>query len=348
LTAFLIESRKGLEANPVEILLEQINQTLRNNTSLLESRPFAPGLSLSINFLWFISLVLTLTSGLSAVLAQGWIRKYLPLAAGRTGTSHDAYRRHLRVIRTHQWHFTRILGVIPLLLQLSVLLFLVGLVIFVWNDSHGLGQAIVAITGVTLALYAMATMLPWLSSENPIETTLSTIFYHSDSLTNRSAYRMLPLVSSISALLCQMFKTPKQDTITALILAWMIANSNQEISKDEAIRAMAGFDEGRWHEMLSALTSCQASRAFFQRLEAIMDDNDPKPEEEFKDLDFKEAYLIITLKLIAFGEPEEPLLEILKDEYYSVRADALKALAKFSMQCTQVFDSIIHFITLCL
>ncbi|KAJ6545561.1 hypothetical protein B0H19DRAFT_887325, partial [Mycena capillaripes] len=67
LTAFLIESRKDLKADP----LEQILQALTNNSN---SQPFRPSsASLAVNAAWFSSLGLTLISALAAVLAKGWL-----------------------------------------------------------------------------------------------------------------------------------------------------------------------------------------------------------------------------------------------------------------------------------
>ncbi|KAF8521969.1 hypothetical protein BU17DRAFT_45361, partial [Hysterangium stoloniferum] len=70
LTAFLIESRKDLQVDP----LQEILQALQNPLTATTSPPFKISKSsLIVNYLWFSSLALTLISALCAVLARQWL-----------------------------------------------------------------------------------------------------------------------------------------------------------------------------------------------------------------------------------------------------------------------------------
>ena len=247
LAAFLLESRKGLQDDPQQVLLQEINRALRNESSTSAPLPFQPTTSsLSVNFLWFISLTLTLSGALSAVIAKGWIDTYLPASAGKS--FEDACERHLRVTRAYQWHLDGILALIPLLLQLSLLLFLAGLAIFVLGDSKSIGAAVLALIALTTVVYTVVTVLPWLSPACPFRTTLSTFIPGTDGMARykryvRSSYTQ---PNSSSGLMISDFShKPEKDDVELMILAWIIANSSREDVINEAVKAIAGLDPDR-------------------------------------------------------------------------------------------------------
>ncbi|KAF8524071.1 hypothetical protein BU17DRAFT_15400, partial [Hysterangium stoloniferum] len=127
LTAFLIESRKDLQVDP----LQEILQTLQNQFAATTSPSFEVSKSsLVVNYLWFSSLGLTLFSALCAVLAREWLANYIPVSPG--SRSSDACERLLRVKRAQQWRLESVVTGIPLLIQLALFLFSAGLVLFTW------------------------------------------------------------------------------------------------------------------------------------------------------------------------------------------------------------------------
>ncbi|KAJ7920522.1 hypothetical protein B0H13DRAFT_1453678, partial [Mycena leptocephala] len=151
LTAFLIESRKDLKADP----LQQILQALSNDSASEPFRPSTP--SLVVNAVWFSSLGLTLISALAAVLAKGWLAQYTPATPGIR--SNDACERHLRYLRSREWPLAAVVGGIPLIIQLALLLFAAGLVVFIADDNLGISFALLAMTVLTVCLYFLGTIL---------------------------------------------------------------------------------------------------------------------------------------------------------------------------------------------
>ncbi|KIM27712.1 hypothetical protein M408DRAFT_163458 [Serendipita vermifera MAFF 305830] len=128
LTAFLIESRRGLNEDPQENLLREILGAIRNMPESSNSQQFQPSpSSLHVNALWFSSLTLTLIGALGGVLAKGWLAKYNPVSLKEQ--SSDACERHLRAIRARQWQLEPFITGIPLLIQISLFLFFAGLII---------------------------------------------------------------------------------------------------------------------------------------------------------------------------------------------------------------------------
>ncbi|KIY63835.1 hypothetical protein CYLTODRAFT_316486, partial [Cylindrobasidium torrendii FP15055 ss-10] len=81
-----------------------------------------------VNGLWFVSLTLSLSIAIFAVLAKQWTRQYiLPIP----GSSRErCYIRQFRYNGLEKWYFTAIIGMLPILLHLSLILFLIGLVVF--------------------------------------------------------------------------------------------------------------------------------------------------------------------------------------------------------------------------
>ena len=246
LAAFLLESRKGLQNDPQQVLLREISRALRNE-SPTSAPPFHPTTSsLSVNFLWFLSLTLTLVSALSAVIAKGWIDTYLPASAGKS--FEDACERHLRVTRAYQWHLDGILASIPLLLQLSLLLFLAGLAIFVLGDSKSIGAVVLALIALTIVTYTAVTVLPWLSPACPFRTTLSRFIPSTDKKARykryvRSSYTQPKSSSGLT--ISNLRHKPEKDDAEVMILAWIIANSTREDVMNEAVKAIAGLDPDR-------------------------------------------------------------------------------------------------------
>ncbi|KAF8525535.1 hypothetical protein BU17DRAFT_18169, partial [Hysterangium stoloniferum] len=171
LTAFLIESRKDLQVDPVQEIL----QVLQNHFAVTTSQPFQVSKSsLVVNYLWFTSLGLTLFSALCAVLAREWLAKYIPVSPG--SRSSDACQRLLRVKRAQQWHLESVVTGIPLLIQLALFLFSAGLVLFTWNNSVALGVLILFLTIFAIVLYILGTVFPLFSPACPFQTTASRFF----------------------------------------------------------------------------------------------------------------------------------------------------------------------------
>uniref|UniRef100_D8PUG2 DUF6535 domain-containing protein n=1 Tax=Schizophyllum commune (strain H4-8 / FGSC 9210) TaxID=578458 RepID=D8PUG2_SCHCM len=77
------------------------------------------------NTLWYISLALSLSTALMAVLVKQWIQAY---HSNVSGTPRDqALSRQFRLIGVQRWNVPFIIGLLPMLLHVSLLLFFIGL-----------------------------------------------------------------------------------------------------------------------------------------------------------------------------------------------------------------------------
>ena len=116
-------------------LLSFIATQLANSTDPLPPSLAIPEFTVTqaqvrINIVWFLSLTVSLTTVLVGILCLQWLREFQRDAA----LPHkDAVAlRQMRYEGLIQWHVPGILSILPLLLQLSLVLFFIGLLDLLW------------------------------------------------------------------------------------------------------------------------------------------------------------------------------------------------------------------------
>lgn len=180
--AFIIESYKNLSPNSGDksvALLGQISQQLAGvplETLLAAAgnTSFKPTNSaIRVNVLWFLSLVLSLTSALSATLLQQWARRYLELTQHR-GAPHKRARIRAYVFDgVKGTNMYRAVEAMPLLLHISVFFFLAGLIDFLFPINDTVAFYILGYISAFISVYAILTVLPNLILNCPYRTPLS-------------------------------------------------------------------------------------------------------------------------------------------------------------------------------
>ncbi|CAE6462245.1 unnamed protein product [Rhizoctonia solani] len=247
-TAFLIESAKNLQPDPTETALHEVVSLLRvqvlNETSPTETG-FTPSLvAVWVNGLWFLSLSLSVSVSLVAMLAKQWCYSYM---SGRTGQPHvQARSRQRRLDGLERWKMPEILAFLPTLMHLSLVLFFVGLTIYLWDIHIGVAIPVLSITALTFIFYATTTILPLGNAYCPYNTPLS---HYIDVVLRKflSPFRKFGFT--------QRFLAPQYDSdaaadltsdlsdqVTSRALGWLITHSQDERSVDLALQAIAGAD----------------------------------------------------------------------------------------------------------
>ncbi|KAJ7615198.1 hypothetical protein DFH06DRAFT_124515 [Mycena polygramma] len=186
LTAFLIESYQTLQPDSGDVmiqLLSQISQQLGSNSSTASpvspADPFQPtASSLVCNTFWFISLTLSITCALLATLVEQWAREFLH----RTD-KHPSPIRRARIFSFLYFGLRRFgmhtaVELIPLLLHISLILFLAGLVAFLLPVNHIMVGLIASILGGFLVIYAILTVLPVIRLDSPFKTPFSGVLWN--------------------------------------------------------------------------------------------------------------------------------------------------------------------------
>ena len=179
LTAFLVQTYPMLQVDSTDttnqllalsvstqlrtagtIITDTLNKTL---TSLADaaSISFSPSTATRwINILFFLSLVSSLAAALFSILAKQWIREYIkwnsPLALPRE----NVLVRQIRIEAWEDWQVSMILSSIPILLELGMVLFLVGVIILLWTLDDIVAKVITIFISLFLGAFAAFTVLP--------------------------------------------------------------------------------------------------------------------------------------------------------------------------------------------
>ena len=199
-TAFIIESYQWLSQGPEDtavMLLAEISAKLNGNAQargLEESLilatgtvPFSAPLSaIVINSLWFVSLVAALSSAFIGILVKQWLREYMrPISIAPI----DALSlRQLHYQALKDWGVVEIISFLPLLLQYSLALFLVGLLYFLWTLHNVVAAILTAVVAVVFVFYAATTVLPAFRSSCPYKSPQSWLFLRNTSSTIRPIF----------------------------------------------------------------------------------------------------------------------------------------------------------------
>ncbi|QRV99837.1 transmembrane protein [Ceratobasidium sp. AG-Ba] len=181
-TSLVLESLRQLQPDPVVQELLTLSHILlaapeeRRAVSYAVSRPPSSqstpsGTSVLINALWFLSLGLSVVVSLAAMLAKGWCNEFM---AHRTGTKYEQGRkRQLKWDGIESWGMQRMFLYLPTLMHLAILLFGIGLAMYLWTINIKVAIPIVVLSSISTLLYIIATILPRIYSNCPYSTPFS-------------------------------------------------------------------------------------------------------------------------------------------------------------------------------
>ncbi|CUA70029.1 E3 ubiquitin-protein ligase listerin [Rhizoctonia solani] len=241
LTAFLIESKDLLQQDPADasvallLIIAQSQQRVElglpapdESTQVVTMPDFTPSLSARwINGIWFMSLGLSLSAALIAMLGKEWLTTF---QSSRPRSSRRlAYIRQSRLKGLEDWGALHIVALLPTLLHVSLLLFAVGLVIYLWALDVAVASVLSAVIGVTLTFYF-------------VTSTLGAVYEFCPFVTEVSEY----IRKAVAAL----FKNPRHDINTETLgasikdlqaLIWLSKHSVDPIVVDYAYQAIAGL-----------------------------------------------------------------------------------------------------------
>lgn len=165
----------------IQLLGQLVNQTggytitagSANSTFVITTTvpaDFTPSLAaLRVNQLWFSSLVVTLITASFAMLVKQWLREYL--SVDYTSPHERLRARQFRHPGLATWKVYEIAGFLPLLLQLALGLFFLGLCVFTWSINRSVGETSIVLVAGWVFLLLSATLAPLASPRCPYKTT---------------------------------------------------------------------------------------------------------------------------------------------------------------------------------
>ncbi|KAG8927668.1 hypothetical protein FRC02_007944 [Tulasnella sp. 418] len=174
-TAFIIESYKGLSPDPAETTNALLRLLIihRSDNITLTSEDLNPGevnsSAISVNYIFFASLYSSLSAAFGAVTAKQWLTEYSN--KGPAKAPHVlGFQRTMKFKGLKEWHFQLLMDLLPILLQLSLLLFLIGVVEFlsVLDRKVGMMQLVLVVGGT--AVYALTLIIGIIYPTSPFRT----------------------------------------------------------------------------------------------------------------------------------------------------------------------------------
>ncbi|KAF8688026.1 hypothetical protein RHS03_09835, partial [Rhizoctonia solani] len=139
-----------------------------------ETQEFVPPCPLFlVNILWYLSLSLSIATSFLAILAKDWCHSFMAHRSGHPCI--QARRRQQKWTMIEHWKMQEFIAILPLLIHIALLLFAIGLCIYVWDLNTTVALPIVFITGTVIAFYATSTIAATLLNSFPYITTVSRI-----------------------------------------------------------------------------------------------------------------------------------------------------------------------------
>jgi len=201
----------------------------------------------AINALWFTSLTLALIVSMLAILAKQWIgmfvsRMRMPVPDLRYWAHrHRVYRDGL-----DKWKLTTFVSGLSIFLHVSLLLFLIGLMIYTYELDLVVFLLITTLSGLALTIYTVTTFAPLFDGTCPTATPLlihgrDTMLWIWNGFQKVEASAAAPFTEN---------RVVSKDVNNANvdIVAWIINNLRGEQEVDVALDAMAALPKGRTHD----------------------------------------------------------------------------------------------------
>ncbi|QRV99825.1 transmembrane protein [Ceratobasidium sp. AG-Ba] len=184
-TALVIESSHQLQPDPSESSAQTLLDISRSLVAISNGQPvdqpsfvgspqpeFSPSpRSVAINALWFLSLGLSVVVSLVAMLSKSWCIAFM---SKRTGPKYEqGRRRQLKWAGIERWGMQSVFVYLPALMHMALLLFAIGLAIYLWDMNKSIAYLVMVLVGVSVLIYAAATLLPVVCDDCPYSTPLS-------------------------------------------------------------------------------------------------------------------------------------------------------------------------------
>ncbi|EKM60111.1 uncharacterized protein PHACADRAFT_250999 [Phanerochaete carnosa HHB-10118-sp] len=174
-TSVELLSHISTQLSSLTVVPPYINSTASpSNAGLNSFQPSA--VARWINSLWFLSLILSLTSAVLGILAKQWIREYLKWNSATGAPRDNILVRQIRVEAWEDWHAPALIASIPALLELAIVLFVCGLTIFLWTLDLVVAIVITITVIMFILLIAILTVLPTMFKRCPYRSPTAWAF----------------------------------------------------------------------------------------------------------------------------------------------------------------------------
>ncbi|EKM57504.1 uncharacterized protein PHACADRAFT_192652 [Phanerochaete carnosa HHB-10118-sp] len=142
-----------------------------------------------INSLLFLSLIFSLSAALFGILVKQWLREYMQWNSTLGAPRENVLLRQLRYEALQDWHVAAIISSIPVLIELAMIMFFVGIVVLLWTLDTVVAIVVTAAITFFLGLFSAFTVLPVIFRHCPYKSpTAWACIVLCDALTTAMAY----------------------------------------------------------------------------------------------------------------------------------------------------------------
>ena len=178
LSSFLIELLGRLEPDPIDIIQDVLiyqTQMMRNSTlgPYVPSDFSPPEHIVVVNALFYASLGVMLLAAFIAMLIKSWVREFDRGLRAMSLPEQRAKTREFRYLGMERWRLPEMVAILPLLIQISLLLFSIGLIVFLFYTSKPSFGVTTAIFGIGILYYAMTMSISVFVTSSPFHSPLS-------------------------------------------------------------------------------------------------------------------------------------------------------------------------------
>lgn len=175
-TAFIIETYKLLRPDQTDLTNQLLYAILQNQpaSSVTLDANFSPAAyAVRVNALFFTSLMTSLLAALTAMLVKQWVGNYdrgLRKISSRQIRARTRQYRYDGVVR---WHMADVVALVPMILHVSLFLFFVGVIDFLFAVNQIIAIVSAACVLAGFSLYLFANILPLISSGAPFRSPVT-------------------------------------------------------------------------------------------------------------------------------------------------------------------------------
>ena len=178
LSSFLIELLGRLESDPMDIIQDVLiyqTQMMRNSSLGPYVAPdFSPPEHIVVvNALFYASLGVILLAAFIAMLIKSWVREFDRALREISLPEQRAKTREFRYLGMERWRLPEMVAILPHLVQISILLFSIGLIVFLFYTSKPSFGVATAIFGIGILYYVMTMSISVFVTSSPFRSPLS-------------------------------------------------------------------------------------------------------------------------------------------------------------------------------
>ncbi|KAH8093224.1 hypothetical protein BXZ70DRAFT_949457 [Cristinia sonorae] len=191
LTAFIIEFYRLLKPDPQDITNHLLQQLLSQNAGLpLPPVPtfVIPPYAGRVSTFWLASLVFSLSAASFGLLVKQWLQSYISNAT--CSPRENARIRHFRYEGLVRWRVPEVIALLPILVQVALALFFIGLVDLLWKLDNIVASIVSALVAISLLFVVTTTFTPSFSKNCPHKSPQSLAVYQCTKLVLRGLMRI--------------------------------------------------------------------------------------------------------------------------------------------------------------